>query len=337
VSVRGFFGLWLICLGSLACRESGGEFARYSPREVVVERWDTVFVAGGESINDTLIASSHLVTVVDSVVIVADGMLERLVALDATTGQLLWMFGRPGQGPEEFRGISDVASDQHHRVWVLDFGNGRIAELTLDGQLHGVKTLHHLPVPPASILPLGDRAIAMSQGAPMPYMEIGVDSLELRRAFALPWPEPVPGVADTRVSLAKGPDSTWVSAFTLGPGFTVWRGSEPRSFSYREPIPFASRPTPRVREIGADSARWGAVSLGVVGDEIFMLFGGRPARRPHPAEPTVWIDVYSLEGDYLHSLRLPFDVSGMATDGRTFYVLPEEGVPRLIALRPIEE
>ena len=324
----------MISLGSSACRDSVGEFAQYAPRDVVVEKWDTVFVAGGENINDTLIAASHLVTVVDSVVIVADGMQDRLVALHASTGRLLWMFGGPGQGPEEFRGISDIDSGQDDRVWALDFGNGRIAEVGLDGQLQGLRTLHHLPAPPESILPLKDRVIAMSPGAAEPYMEIGLDSLELHQAFALSWPESVPNLADTRVALARGPDSTWVSAFKLGPGFTVWNGSGPKSFSYREPIPFASRPTPKVREMGADSARWGAVSLDVVGDEIFMLFGGRPARRPHPAEPTVWIDVYSLEGNYLHSLRLPFDVSGMATDGHTFYVLPEEGVPRVIALQP---
>ena len=89
--------------------------------------------------------------------------------------------------------------------------------------------------------------------------------------------------------------------------------------------------------MGADSARNGAVSLEVIGEEIFMLFGGWPVRRAHPGEPTLWIDIYSLDGEYLRSYRLPFDVAGMTTDGHTFYVVSAEGIPRLIALRPIEE
>ena len=337
VRVRAPGGFGLMCLGFAACQESIDELHRYLPRNVVVERWDTVFVAGGEGVNDTLIFSSHLVTLADSVVIVADGIAERVVALDAATGRLEWTFGRPGQGPGEFRGISDVAVTRDQMVWVLDFGNGRIAELSPDGQFHGVRPLHHLPAPPASLLPLDVHAIAMSHGAPMPFMEIGLDSLELRRAFGLSWPGPSSEIANTRVLLAKGPDSTWVSAFTLGPGFTIWKGSGSRSFSYREPIFFANRSSPTIRQMGADSARWAAVSLDVVGEDIFMLFGGRPARRAHPAEPTLWIDVYRLSGEYLHSYRLPFDTSGMATDGRTFYVLPSEGIPRLVALRPKED
>jgi len=326
-----------ILLGFAACQNTSEDLRRYSPRIVLAERWDTVFVAGGQGINDTLIFRSHQLTLVDGTLIVADGLAERLVALDAATGRLEWMFGGPGQGPQEFRGISDLAVTRNRRVWAMDYGNGRIAELGPDGRFHGVKTLHHLPAPPAFILPLDDRAIAMSPGAPMPFMEIGLDSLELRRAFPLSWPGAIPEIANTRLLLQGGPDTTWVSAFTLGPGFTVWRGRASRSFSYREPVFFANRSSPRITEMGADSARWGAVSLDVVGEEIFMLFGGRPVRRAHPGEPTLWIDVYSLGGEYLRSLRLPFGTSGMVTDGRTFYVLPSEGIPRVVALRPILE
>lgn len=84
----------------------------------------------------------------------------------------------------------------------------------------------------------------------------------------------------------------------------------------------------------ADSARIGAVSVDVIGKEIFFLFGGRPVRAAHPAEPTVWIDVYSVSGDYLRSYRLPFDADGMATDGNMFYVLASDETPKVIALRP---
>jgi hypothetical protein len=321
-----------------ACAESQADPAEsFVPRNVVAERWDTVFVAGGEHVQDTLFSGPHRVAIAGAVVVVGDRMVERVIGLDRATGAVKWSFGRPGGGPGEFRGISDIAVARSGMIWVLDFGNGRITVLAPDGEFYGVKTLRQLPAPPAAILPLDDRAIGMSHGAPSPFMEIGLDSLELRHSFPLSWPDPVPDLANTRVSLAGGSGDTWVSAFALGPGFTVWDGGTPRHYTYREHIPFAIRPSEELRAMGGDSARNGAVSLEVIGEEIFMLFGGRPHRKAHPGEPTVWIDVYSLQGRYLRSYRLPFHAGGMATDGRTFYFLVTDDIPKLIALRPIEE
>lgn len=330
--------LALIAPIGVGCQESrGGPDRSQGLRNVVAERWDTLFVAGGETVNDTLFAGPNQLAIADGVVVVGDDMAARLVALDRTTGEVEWRFGGPGAGPREFRGLADIAVTRGGTIWVLDFGNGRIAELSSTGEFRGVRTLHHLPAPPASILPLADRAIAMSHGAPEPFMEIGLDSLELRGAFTLAWPEPIPEIANTRVELAEGPGNVWVSAFALGPGFTVWGRGGPSSYHYRERVPFANRSSREIRRLRADSARNGAMSLDVVGEEIFVLFGGRPVRQAHPGEPTLWIDVYSLDGEYVRSYRLPFDTSAMATDGQTFYLHPAEGVPRLIGLRPIGE
>ena len=167
-------------------------------------------------------------------------------------------------------------------------------------------------------------------------MELTGGSLEMRNRFGLAWPESVPELANTGVSLAEGPGSEWVSAFELGPGFTVWECDSPRSYRYIDNIPFANKVGPAVRRAGADSARYGAVSLSIVGNEIFMLFGGRPVRSAHPGEPTVWIDVYSLKGVYERSYLLPFNANAMATDGDTFYLIVSDFLPRLIALRPAE-
>ncbi|MGH7480598.1 MAG: hypothetical protein ACRELV_00455, partial [Longimicrobiales bacterium] len=101
--------------------------------------------------------------------------------------------------------------------------------------------------------------------------------------------------------------------------------------------PWALKSGPRLMRAGADSARYGAVSLSVVGDEIFMLFGGRPFRQEHPDEPTRMIDVYGMDGEYRRSYRLPFDTGHMVTDnGELFYVLTydELGYPFILGLRP---
>jgi 6-bladed beta-propeller len=328
----------LLCLPLVAatlygCEERSGAGVPFGPRNVVSERWDTVFMAGGDTVNDTLFAGPHRIALADGVVIVGDDMVARLIALDRETGRVRWTFGREGGGPEEFRGISDVSVSPEGRIWVVDYGNGRISEISADGTPIGIRPLHHLPATPGSILPLEDRVIAMSQRAEEPFMELDPNSLEVRTAYGLSWPEPVSERVNTHVWLG-GRGDTWVSAFWLGPGFTVWQDGAPRSHYFREPIPWALRPSPEIRRMGADSARFGAVSLDVVDDEIFILFGGRPVRRPHPGEPTVWIDVYALDGGYDRSYHLPFDTHGMATDGRTFYLLPSEGVPRVVALRP---
>jgi hypothetical protein len=336
--IEKLWALVVVMAGAAACAESKADPTEsFAPRNVVTETWDTVFVVGGEHVQDTLFSGPHRVAIAGAAVVVGDGMVERVIGLDRATGAVEWSFGRLGAGPREFRGISDIAVTRDGMIWVLDFGNGRITVLAPDGEFHGVKTLHHLPAPPASILPLDDRAIGMSHGAPSPFMELGLDSLELRQSFALSWPGSVPDLANTRVSLAKGSGDTWVSAFALGPGFIVWDGAKPRPYIYREHIPFALRPSQELTAMGADSARNGAVSLEVVGEEIFMLFGGRPNRRAHPEEPTVWVDVYSLQGRYLRSYRLPFHGRAMATDGQTFYFLITDDIPKLIALRPIEE
>lgn len=313
--------------------ESGG-----AVRTVVTRSWDTLFVVGADGINDTLFARPHRIAVAGDLIVVGDGQADRVIAIDKRSGEARWSFGRRGSGPTEFLGIADIKWGKDGTILILDYGNGRLAELSTAGAFLGVRSLQHLPAPAVAILPLDDRAIAMSPGGgTQPFMELGRDSLELRGRLSLRWPDLIPDQANTEIVLAEGPQNLWVAAFGQGPGFTVWNGVVSNSHRYIERIPFANRVGPSVRQVGADSARFGAVSLSIVGDEIFMLFGGRPVRSAHPGEPTVWIDTYSLDGSYVRSYRLPSDTDAMATDGNVFYVLVSDGFPALLALRPVLE
>jgi hypothetical protein len=91
-----------------------------------------------------------------------------------------------------------------------------------------------------------------------------------------------------------------------------------------------------VAMIGASSERYGASSVEVEDGLIHMPFGGRPFKKAHPAEPTNLIDVYTIDGSYLHSYRLPGDFDKMTrSDGD--YVLSNEsdlGFPLIFRLRP---
>jgi hypothetical protein len=68
-----------------------------------------------------------------------------------------------------------------------------------------------------------------------------------------------------------------------------------------------------------------------------MLFGGRPKRAAHDEEPTSLIDVYTPEGRYIESYRLPFGAVGFTTDGSRFFVVRQEPFPALVGLRPRRE
>ena len=56
-----------------------------------------------------------------------------LKAVDRATGHLQWELGRPGQGPWEFAGVTDVAMGAADSVWVLDADNRRIYIVGPDG------------------------------------------------------------------------------------------------------------------------------------------------------------------------------------------------------------
>lgn len=304
-------------------------------REVVATRWDTLFEVGADSVNDTLFAGPLRIELVEGRVVIDDAMAWRLKAVNSSTGDVEWAHGGRGHGPQELYGVSDLQEGPDGTLWVLDFGNGRITALGPDGGYRGTRTLHGLPAPPAAILPLQNRIIAMSHGAPEPFMVLTADSLKLQRRFALPWPGTIPPRANTRVLLARGSGDAWAAAFALGPGFIVWTGGQPRAHRWIENIPFAMRVSTRLTRARADSARYAAVSLEIVEDEIFTLFGGRPVRAAHPGEPTLWVDVYGLDGNYRRSYKLPVDATAMTTDGSTFYVLHSTGItPALLAIRP---
>ena len=76
----------------------------------------------------------------------------------------------------------------------------------------------------------------------------------------------------------------------------VLRGDDIQLHRYIEHIPWQVKFSPRLRAAGADSTRFGAVSVDVESGRIYMLFGGRPFRSVHPFEPTTLIDVGLAEG-----------------------------------------
>ncbi|MBA4158444.1 MAG: hypothetical protein H0X65_13350 [Gemmatimonadetes bacterium] len=223
---------------------------------------------------------------------------------------------------------------------VLDVDNRKVVELSPGGEVVRDIPMHHLPVQPGVLTTLHDRIVFTSQDPEHAVMIAEPDSLRLLSTARSAWPEPLDISLNIRTAptSSSSPGDTWVTAFEFGPGFIVHRGDSAAVHRYIDPIFFALKSGPRERAMGADTARFGARAVSIVGEEIFMLFGGRPIRMSHmEGEPTVLIDVYGLDGEYRRSYRLPSSSWSMDTDdGETFYVLTyaDDTYPVLLGLRP---
>ncbi|MBN1425447.1 hypothetical protein JXA88_12915 [Candidatus Fermentibacteria bacterium] len=85
---------------------------------------------GGEA-EDPSFYSIEAIAVAGDTIFVADQQVERLVALDSS-GRLLWRAGRPGQGPGEFSGVSQIAVSDT-LVAVSNLYNYRVDLFSRDG------------------------------------------------------------------------------------------------------------------------------------------------------------------------------------------------------------
>jgi hypothetical protein len=226
-------------------------------------------------------------------------------------------------------------------LWVVDASNRKLLEFDDTGRFRREQYYRHLPGGVSRPSTLAKSVVWPHLIEGRPAYVTTVDSLEIVDSLRVAWPVPewFPGEPDLR-AVSRGQGAIWVAALQLGPSFAVWDGVDISMHPYLEDIPYAFRPPDlRHRPLRADSARWAARDLAIVGDEVFFLFGGRPRRHAHPEAPTQWVDVYTLSGDYRRSYKLPVDAYAMDTDdGVTFYLLTlvDGAYPQLLGIRLFE-
>lgn len=309
----------------------GGDAADHGARTQVAQ-WDTVYQIGTPAVNDTTLGSPVGLLLWGDRLVVMDNYAPHIRVF--RDGEVLWMMGRDGRGPGEFSQVFSMAVAPNGNLWVLDPGNTRVTEISGDGEIVREISFNHLPSTPQAIAVLRDRVVLVTWSLVNHYIEVDAASFLPRRASAFPvHEEDLPAWPRLEQFVASMPDGeTWISALHLGPGFFVARPGERRFHRYVEDSWFVST----YPEQGRDSARWGAHSVAIARDEVFMLFGGRPKWALHDTELPRTIDVYGLDGSYRRSYRLPFDSWRMATDGRTFYVTHHDPYPAVLALRARE-
>jgi hypothetical protein len=208
-------------------------------------------------------------------------------------------------------------------------------ELDEGGTVVRDRSLRDLPGVPTRFGFLGDKLVVTTQ-VPDPYMMVlDTGSLALVRAVPWPWPEPLTAEYNFHTELAGGADAL-VLAFKYGSGFMVLRGNDIELHHYIEYIPWHRKMGMEQHAAGADSTRFGAVSVAVENERIYMLFGGRPFRAAHPFEPTTLIDVYGLDGSYIESYRLPSHFNQMSRVDGDFLLTKEseDGFPQILRISP---
>src|SRR5690606_13539369 len=107
-----------------ACSETNQEPPRAGGRNWLGYAADTLWVRGG--IEDTLVQLPLAIAADHERVYVADLGSNRIVALDAGSGEPVWVSGREGSGPEEFLRPAALAVLPGSRLAVSDTRNGRI-------------------------------------------------------------------------------------------------------------------------------------------------------------------------------------------------------------------
>ncbi len=302
--------------------------------------WDTVLRVGMTNPDDTTLLSPSRLRVGPEQIYIIDNIHQNIRALDAKTGRLDWSFANAGQGPRQLGNAMDVQVLPDGTIWLLDSGNGKFLIFDNDGRLLRTRSLPPELSRPGRFVISGDRLYLFSQYVAEAYAILRLSDFDVLSVGHLPWPDGMTQDLNLKISTAVARDSggsVWLAAYEYGPGFLISRESEVRPFEYFDPKTFPLKSGPSVRAAGADSAEYAARAASIVGDSVFILFGGRPRRQAHLAQDTRFIDCYSVvDGSYQFSLYLPGDTRSMDTvDALTFHVLTEvDGLPLLLGLRP---
>lgn len=331
---RGRLGLLLLAVGgSVGC---GTEMPE--GRRVVTSKWDTILVVGSKSVDDTVLIYPWRVRAWGDQVVVMEDQVQQVRVFN-TVGRHLWTFGRVGQGPGEFLRVSEIHIDRDGHLQIWDDTNRKIIWVAADGTAIDELYFREPWGLSTSPTPYGNRLLWSQISAERPAFITDKEELEVVDSVRIDWPVPedLPQRADL-MGHSAGFEGGWVTGLWQGPLFAVGSADGVEFYPYIKQFHFAYSPgTYRASDPLADSAYYGARDVSVVGEEIFFLSGGRPRRRAHDEEPTLFIDVYGLDGEYRRSYLLPSDTWAMSTeDGETFYVLTlvDEGYPHLLGLRP---
>ncbi len=290
--------------------------------------FDTLWVVGGPV--DTLLALPSLPH--------HDGSLG-LVFFDHTNakayrigadGNVLWSWGKSGEGPSEIQNVRALDVRPDGTVVLVDSGNRRLVTLNRDGTqldevpLTGTGTVHSV--------------VALSRGAVALHTNRPLFATWSAQGGVVDIPPPT-GLGEPRLiqhqgRAARWQDDRWVFGFGYGNGWLVFDGDE---LMAAHPYVFHTE-FPEVRFVRQGFTTFWHMprrppssgrSVSVLGDTLFVLFGG-----PGPRRGRI-LDRYNLRtGEYIETDVLPHYANRAVVggSGRIFTVNNSALYPSIVAL-----
>jgi hypothetical protein len=333
-----FLGLTLLCS---AC---GGEEAKESSetpnvgetreRRFVEAGLEPLWSVGGGEGDTTLLRPRLMVPAPAGGLYVWDDGHGAVLAFDSA-GALAWTAGRKGGGPDEFRRVRDMETDDAGNLWVLDPGNSRLSVLSPDGRF-----LRRVPLAAVGhaeqVAPLsGARAVllTMDEGeAPFVVVDSAGNAGE---RFGVGWDgfARLHPLVRQGYTAASGSDR-WVYAFTLGDGWFSFDGMARAGTQgrYVEHVAF-----PRVREVRSGNsvstelegyAPCSACSTSLFDGFLFVHFGGFSEQGKR------LVDLYEVaSGEYRGSLLLPEAVAKVTAGHGRIFTLQQDSATVITARR----
>jgi hypothetical protein len=304
------------------------------PRRYLSVTLTQVARAGGVSEADTTLINPYRMTVdVDRVYLLDDD--QRVLCFD-TSGTLLWVHGRAGGGPGEYRNVRDMKVGPDRRLWLLDPSSTRITLLDRAGNVSRMMPLQGIPDSEV-LVTLLDGGFALFHNYAGEMLNFYTPAGRTLRSDSLPWPgfyqlDPLARGLLTAVDPRSG---RFAIGFIWGNGwFAFDSAGHPRGGRryFVEPTrfpPVIKQQLPR-GAIGTSLVRTAAASLDIAlrGDTLFVLFDGQePERRQK-------LDMYSWEsGRYLGTIRLPEKADNIGLIGSLLAVYYSQPLPALTFFR----
>jgi hypothetical protein len=291
---------------------------------------------GGGSDQDTALLDPYLIEANRDHFYIVEGD-QRVQAYD-TLANRLWVIGRDGSGPGEFRNIRDIKIGPNHEVWVHDPSNARITRLGPSGNVAGFVSVQQVGHSETIVPATATTVTLLPSYADADILTIDTTGTIVDRD-TVPWS----GYHDLETlsrqfETASDPSTgQWVMGFSFGNGWFAFEGhgGSGRRY-YVEPTRFP----PVVKEVTNGGATvssklvrgdLSAANIALQSDTVFILFGGKELVRQK-------LDLYSwTSGKYLGTMALPEPVDDIAVSGSFLYTMASHPVPRVVVYRRVRK
>ena len=248
-------------------------------------------------------------------------------------GRLLWLVGRRGSGPGEFRNVSSMEVGPEGTLWLLDRANARLTGVRRDGSVHLELALDEQLLANHRLLPIDADHVGLLQMDDPVLTVVHMSTGTVVARHNHPWPEygrHHPIAADFLPVRDAGAGIVAL-AFGFGLGFIVTDYAFDGAGQLHPYIEAMPLPSVRVERTGARemSTITGPPAVrGAAGGNglLYLLFTGSTSRAGR------LLDRYDLRSArYLDSWVLPRPANGLAVLGDTVYTLELDSLPRLAA------